>query len=117
MTGNDAWRDDLVLCWVSKCSQDETSTRRPDFVDIRRKGDAEFQASDWSWLDLYRWDGMTCSSPPAKTRDQRGLWIFVHFNMLVVRDGIDPQDAHRAFLKVKEYRQMISRDMEGAEDQ
>ena len=42
--------------------------------------------------------------------------LFILFNSLVVRDGIDPQNAHKEFLKIDEYRQRIARDTEGAED-
>jgi len=40
--------------------------------------------------------------------------IFIEFNAIVVRDGIDPQDAHRAFLTIDEYRTHIAPDMDGA---
>jgi hypothetical protein len=40
--------------------------------------------------------------------------VFVHFHTIVTRDGIDPQDAHRAFLAIEEYRQSISPDIPGA---
>ncbi|WP_369723677.1 hypothetical protein AB8Z38_06795 [Bradyrhizobium sp. LLZ17] len=41
--------------------------------------------------------------------------IFVDFHTLIVRDGIDPQAAHRAFLAIDEYRKTISHDIEGSE--
>lgn len=40
--------------------------------------------------------------------------ILVDFHTIVVRDGIAPQDAHREFLKIDEYRKFISRDIKGA---
>jgi hypothetical protein len=42
--------------------------------------------------------------------------VFIEFNTLVVRDGIDPTVAHEAFLAIDEYRQRISPDMKGAKD-
>jgi hypothetical protein len=42
--------------------------------------------------------------------------LFLHFNTAIVRDRIDPQVAHRAFLAIDEYRRHISADMLGAED-
>lgn len=42
--------------------------------------------------------------------------VFIEFNTLVVRDGIDPQVAHREFLKIDEYAEHISPDIEGARD-
>lgn len=44
------------------------------------------------------------------------LAMFLLFNTVVVRDGIDPQRAHRAFLEIDEYRKAISPDAEGAEN-
>lgn len=43
------------------------------------------------------------------------LALFVQFNTMVVRDGVDPLTAHRALLRVDAYRKTISPDMEGAE--
>lgn len=43
-------------------------------------------------------------------------YVMSEFLGLVVRDGIPVQDAHRAFLKIEEYRQAIPRDTHGAED-
>lgn len=44
------------------------------------------------------------------------MLLFIHFHTLVVRDGIPIADAHREFLKIKEYRATISRDISGADD-
>ena len=41
--------------------------------------------------------------------------LFIDFQTVVVRDGIDPQVAHRAFLAIDEYRFRIAPDTEGAE--
>ncbi|MEH3117107.1 MAG: hypothetical protein PGN25_05720 [Methylorubrum populi] len=45
---------------------------------------------------------------------QRLAMLFIDFNTLVVRDGIDPKEAHRAFLVIDEYRDRISPDVPGA---
>ena len=47
---------------------------------------------------------------------ERKLMMFIDFNSIVVRDKVDVQVAHRAFLAIDEYRRLISPDMEGAED-
>lgn len=52
----------------------------------------------------------------AKTKDMQLAMLFIEFNTLVVRDGIDPAAAHSAFLEIDEYRQHIARDQSGAED-
>jgi hypothetical protein len=40
--------------------------------------------------------------------------LFVLFNTVVVRDGIDPLSAHKAMLAIDEYRQTISPDTPSA---
>lgn len=40
--------------------------------------------------------------------------VFIDFNTIVVRDGIDPQVAHTTFLAIDEYAERISADMRGA---
>jgi hypothetical protein len=41
--------------------------------------------------------------------------LFIDFQTAVVMYGIHPQDAHREFLKIDEYRKRISPDCPGAE--
>lgn len=41
--------------------------------------------------------------------------LFIDFHTCVVRDGISPEDAHREFLKIDEYRTYISPDIPGAD--
>jgi len=40
--------------------------------------------------------------------------LFIEFNAMVVRDGINPQIAHKAFLAIDEYRDAIAPDIEGS---
>jgi len=47
--------------------------------------------------------------------DQKVAQLFIDFHSMVVRDGIDPQVAHREFLKIDEYRRRISPDIKGAQ--
>ncbi len=48
--------------------------------------------------------------------DRKVMMMFIDFHTLIVRDGIDPQAAHREFLKIDEYRRRISPDIDGAAD-
>jgi hypothetical protein len=41
--------------------------------------------------------------------------VFVEFNTLVVRDRISIDDAHREFLKIRQYRCFVAPDVSGAE--
>ena len=47
---------------------------------------------------------------------QRIAMLFIEFNTIVVRDGVDAQEAHRAFLAIDEYRARIAPDQQGASD-
>ncbi|AWN43709.1 hypothetical protein [Methylobacterium durans] len=59
--------------------------------------------------------GASSSALQALPEDQRVARLFIDFNTLVVRDGLDPQAVHRAFLAIDEYRFRIAPDTEGAE--
>ncbi len=39
--------------------------------------------------------------------DRKVMMMFIDFHTLIVCDGIDPQAAHREFLKIDEYRRRI----------
>jgi len=51
----------------------------------------------------------------AMSDAERITQMFLAFHSMVVRDSIDPQVAHIAFLDIDEYRRAISSDIEGAE--
>ncbi|MCJ2073526.1 hypothetical protein MKK75_32865 [Methylobacterium sp. J-030] len=59
--------------------------------------------------------GASSSALAALSDEARIARLFIDFQTLVVRDGIDPQTAHRAFLAIDEYRFRIAPDTEGAE--
>ena len=64
----------------------------------------------------YRYDYTNGAGAPAQqTADLQILMLFITFNTMVVRDQVDPQSAHRAFLAIDEYRQRISPDTPGAD--
>lgn len=69
-----------------------------------------------------RWDESykcTCGGCFAEVAALTGIAsvarVFVDFNSLVVRDGIDVDAAHKEFLKIDEYRTHVSPDIDGAE--
>lgn len=64
------------------------------------------------WSDKYEFTDGCCMLDWK--RENRALQMFVVFHTLIVRDGIDPQKAHREFLKIDEYRRRISVDIDGA---
>ena len=68
------------------------------------------------WSDDYDMTGGACETRLHRmTEAQRAAMLFITFNTIVVRDGVDVQAAHRAFLAIDEYRALISPGMEGAD--
>ncbi|AYO83005.1 hypothetical protein [Methylobacterium brachiatum] len=59
--------------------------------------------------------GASSSALAALSDEARIARLFIDFQTLVVRDGLDPQDVHQAFLAIDEYRFRIAPDTEGAE--
>ncbi|MBE7200373.1 MAG: hypothetical protein INR70_21565 [Parafilimonas terrae] len=59
--------------------------------------------------------GASSSALATLSEEARIARLFIDFQTLVVRDGIDPQAVHRAFLTIDEYRYRIAPDTEGAE--
>jgi hypothetical protein len=72
---------------------------------------------DADWTKPY---AMTGGASEVALRSWRGdksrARLFIEFHTLVVRDGIDPQVAHAAFLAIDEYAEAISPDIPGARD-
>jgi hypothetical protein len=74
----------------------------------------EQHGSNWTRTQGDRW--MPAYDTQDRTREtDRLLGLFILFNTLVVRDRIDPQAAHAAFLGIDEYRLAISPDAPGAD--
>jgi hypothetical protein len=66
---------------------------------------------DPNWPDCYAFTG---GAAFIKQRTNKGdtllAQLFIDFHTIVVRDGIDPLVAHRAFLAIGEYREAMSPD-------
>lgn len=70
---------------------------------------------DWTWP--YAFTGGAAYLDRRKLQGHESVkLLFVDFHTIVVRDGVDLQAAHEAFLAIEEYRQTISRDIAGASD-
>lgn len=68
------------------------------------------------WADPYRFTGGAIDFDRSQLRGMESIaMLFIDFHTLVVRDGIDPQTAHEAFLAVDEYRERISPEIAGAD--
>lgn len=62
---------------------------------------------------------MTCGACYFRTQDfspeEVTSQVFIDFNTIVVRDGISPADAHKAFLAIDEYRASLADDIPGGD--
>ncbi|WP_137390847.1 hypothetical protein [Rhodoligotrophos defluvii] len=67
------------------------------------------------WSEKFLMTGGCCYREfHGHSKEMQIALMFIAFHTCVVRDGIDPQDAHRAFLNIEEYRKRISFDIDGA---
>lgn len=68
------------------------------------------------WSDRYAFTTGCCYIDRHKrSLEHKVMMAFIDFHTMVIRDGIDPQDAHQQFLKIDEYRNHISPDIAGAD--
>ena len=98
-------------------AQIEWEPGTPDGVLVfERKYDGNRRVIRASNAPRYPMSGGAADSERASLTGKPALVaLLADFHTLVVRDGIDPQAAHREFLKIDEYRRVISPDIEGAE--
>jgi hypothetical protein len=99
--------DGWIVCWTpSRQSIEEGSF--PGAVLVAPLGD------DAYFDNRYVFTGGACYVDRRQmTLEQKVMLMFIDFHTLVVRDGIDPQAAHREFLKIDEYRKRINPDIDG----
>lgn len=103
--------EEYIVCWTPvKWGSSPDSEPVPGAVVVDRLG------SETYWDRRYRMTSGMCYQMRHKmSRDQKIMMMFIDFHTCVVRDGIDPQVAHREFLKIDEYRRRISPDISGAD--
>ena len=98
-----------------------TPNREPWAEDEKTRGSVKIGpllngGSDWT--EPYSFTG---GAAYTRQRDagalEGALWALIEFHTMVVRDKIDPQTAHEAFLAIDDYRWIISEDIKGAEEQ
>ena len=65
---------------------------------------------DGDWTAPYAYTGGAAyTKTRVLRRDASALMLFINFVDMVVRDGIDPLVAHRAFMAVNEYLKVLPR--------
>jgi hypothetical protein len=68
------------------------------------------------WTVPYRCLGGAADASRHEANGWRAVALtFVDFHTMVVRDHVDPTAAHQQFLKIEEYRQRISPNIQGAQ--
>lgn len=74
------------------------------------------------WPDRSGWSqGLRCSEGACRSSNRkaskrdRQLNVLAEFHTIVVRDGVDVQQAHREFCKISDYRSIIAPDTPGAD--
>jgi hypothetical protein len=103
---------DCMICWQPREIADQRASREapPGSVRVGPHPDRS------GWSEAYQMSAggaYLCSKKWTACR--AALQVMLDFNTLVVRDGIDPEAAHKEFLKIDEYRFHISADTPGAE--
>lgn len=97
---------DAVIAWTPVRFGGETA----GMVEVR-----PLPAGEWS-RRFTSTAGAVFGRQRAFNREEAIAQLFIDFHTLVVRDGIDPQVAHRAFLAIDEYAETISPDIPGSRD-
>lgn len=94
----------------------------PANEDWGAEGQAAGSVTVGPWPDRSRWSDAYAMTEGAcdmalhdLNSDARDLMLFIIFNKLVVRDGLDAMVVHEAFLAIDEYRQRLSPDTPGAD--
>ena len=103
--GGQMMLSDVVIAWTP-LHWHWLSTAGKIRIDPVSGSDWEAAVWDDGGGDRFDWK----SAPWRETR------LLVLFHQIVVRDHIDPQIAHEAFLSIDEYRWGIARDVPGAEE-
>jgi hypothetical protein len=93
----------------------DSTVGTPGSVRVERRRSGWKHTPDDRWIhadSLGEMGEVSTKDEPTK----KLLALHILFNTLVVRDGIPVMDAHKAFLEIDEYRQSISPDAPGAEN-
>lgn len=96
----------VMYCWTPRWAKDASPLNDGTHVGIVQWPDSS-RASRAYVMALG-----ACMTEFRKAEPERRLLIaMLDFNHMVVRDGICPKAAHKAFLQIDEYRDAMSRDM------
>lgn len=106
---------DVVICWtpsawgVVNCRWAATSGRVAVGLNVGGFVDP------WAlWMPATCLPGVRDLTPEALPYARLAA-VLLNMQAMIIRDGMDPQEVHRALLSIQEYRQSISPDQAGAE--
>lgn len=88
-------------------------TPRTDKIDVGPLISED--ARDWSRPYSHTGGAAYVALRECKNEFQRDMMMFIEFHSIVVRDRVDIDAAHKAFLKIDEYRRRIAPDIKGAD--
>ena len=94
---------EAMICWIPNDGDSIEVVRCPDYARLSDNYEFTTGACCKSWHEV------------DSRSTEMAFFIMVAFNTCVVRDRINVDAAHKAFLKIDEYRQRISPDIPGAE--
>jgi hypothetical protein len=99
---------EALIAWTPTWSSNDKTKGQVKVGPLVAEGEAD-------WTDPFACTGGAAWIPSRALRgDESLINALLHFHSLVVRDGIDPQVAHQAFLAVDEYAEAIGEDIGGA---
>jgi hypothetical protein len=102
---------DALIAWTPV-----HTTHRPKTIGQVKVGPLLHDGGE-DWSKLFAFTGGAAQVDRRKWRGAKSVaQVFIEFHTLVVRDGIDPQVAHKAFLVIDEYAEAISPDIPGARE-
>ena len=107
--------------WMVAWNPTHTTPELEKLRDPKSPGPGAVKVGKWpdgsGWSDDYDSTAGCCWTETASF-DVHGkvMMMFIDFHTLIVRDGIDPQELHKQFLKIDEYCYRIPFDMEGSRD-
>lgn len=99
---------DALIAWTPSWDVDD-----PTAGKVKVGPMPEFP-SDWSKPYSFT-GGAAHTDRRSMVGAEAALMVFVDFQTLVIRDGIDPAAAHEAFLAIDEYRERLAPDTPGAD--
>ena len=111
----DQWGLDLVDAHMAWCPNIplHRASRRLGHIVVGRRSEVAHAADRGPLADRLPLSRRVCAANgmQARTQAERIALMFIGFNMLVVRDRLDPQTVHRAFMAIDEYRLCMAPDL------